>query len=65
MRISEALYQRLLDHAEKSRRSVSEIVRYAIREWIEEHEVPEWGDKYDRMDDEDVPYNPAPSLFPD
>ena len=37
VRISEALYQRLMDHAEKTRRSISEIVRRAIREWIKEH----------------------------
>ena len=38
IRISEALYQRLMDHAERSRRSVSEIVRHAIRAWIKEIE---------------------------
>jgi len=35
VRISEALYQRLMDHAEKSHRSVSAIIRRAIREWME------------------------------
>ncbi|RLG90018.1 MAG: hypothetical protein DRO36_06780 [Candidatus Hecatellales archaeon] len=37
VRLSEGEYQRLMDHAEKTRRSISEIVRRAIRAWIKEH----------------------------
>ena len=41
VRISEDLYQHLMNHAEETRRSVSEIVRYAIREWMDGHEEEE------------------------
>ena len=34
VRISETLYQSLIDHAEKTRRSISEIIRRAIREYL-------------------------------
>jgi len=34
IRVSEALYRRLVDHAEKIERSISEIVRQAVREHL-------------------------------
>ena len=34
VRVSEALYRRLVDHAEKIERSISEIVRQAVREHL-------------------------------
>ena len=34
VRVSDALYRRLVDHAEKIERSISEIVRQAVREHL-------------------------------